>query len=50
MNNDKLNKQNQGNQPNQQQHQNQQQPKNLEPQGDQKGAQQIPSSQNDVRK
>ena len=39
---DKFNKQNQD-----QQQGNQQRPKDLEPQGDQKGAQQIPSSQRD---
>ena len=45
------NKQNQN--PNQQQQNHQQRPKDLEPQGEQKGAQQVPSSQrerDDARK
>lgn len=54
MNDNKQNKnlnQNQNqNQQNQQQQGNQQRPKDLESQGDQKGAQQIPSSQQDTRK
>jgi hypothetical protein len=42
------NKQNKNMNQNQQQQNNQQRPKDLESQGEQKGAQQIPSSQRDV--
>jgi hypothetical protein len=42
------NKQNKNMNQNQQQQNNQQRPKDLESQGEQKGAQQVPSSQHDV--